>query len=84
MSKEYLPNLYDVLETSIEKLEYLIDSNGEPSEEDEFVDLSSDVLLSMNDVLNSLTQAQQYVAAVNWFMSGEDDESTFLSKMEDI
>lgn len=84
MAKEYLPNLVDTLEDSIEKLEYLIESNGEPSEDDEFVDLSADVLENLTNVLKQLERSRDMASVVNWFMTGDDDEDIFLSKMEDI
>jgi len=84
MAKEYLPDLVDSLEESMEKLEYLIESNGEPGEDDDFVDLSPDVLEKLNDVLKQLERSRDLASTVNWFMSGDDDEQTFLSKIEDI
>ena len=84
MSKEYFPNLVDTLDEAIGKLEHLIESNGEPNEDDDFVDLSSGVLDKLSEVLGNFELAKNQATCVNWFLKGDDDEQTFLSKIEDF
>lgn len=41
-----------------------------------------EVLLKMKEAINSLRIAETYAQRIDWLLSGDDSEDTFLSKLE--